>query len=462
MFAELLEYTINLSKKILDLRPSPTFAVVDAANKRKAAGKDVVSFSVGEPAEPTPQYVREGLIKLIQDDAQWAKISKYSPVGGLPELKQAIVDKLADENGLEYTHKEILVSNGGKQAIANAFAATINPGDEVLMAEPSWVSYPDMVKFHGGVPVGMLTNNDFKITPETLKITLQEHPKAKWLVLTSPSNPTSSVYSKDELAALAQVILEENTQRKKDKRPLLMVMSDDIYEHMVYMVYNDALVNKPGDPSAISYNIIMAEPKMKPYTLIINGVAKAFGMTGYRIGYAAGPEMLISGMEINNKQISGMADYQGMETSGASAISQAAATIALSRDNKKERDAHFAKQRESYTKRRDLVADLINNAPNTTMSFKPMDGAFYAMIDVTDLANEVGGTGELAKKMINEKGVALVSGDDFYIDPSKQNTKYLRLSFATSEDNLRKGIALMQDLEREILPNGRQAVNGRG
>ena len=449
MLAELLEPVLQLSKKILALRESPTFAVVNAANKRRKEGKEVTSFSVGEPAEPTPQYVRDGLMKLIGDDVQWTKISKYSPVGGLPELKKAIVEKLEDENGLQYTDKQILVTNGGKQAIANAFAVTINPDDEVLISEPAWVSYPDMVKFHGGIPVGMRTNDDFKITKDTLQLTLAMHPSAKWLVLTSPSNPTSSVYSKDELAELAQVILEENTQRKKDKRPLLMVMSDDIYEHMVY---NNALVNKPGDPAAIAHNIIMAEPKMKPYTLIINGVAKAFGMTGYRIGYAAGPEMLIEKME----------NYQGMETSGASAISQVAAAIALSRETRQARDAHFVKQREAYTKRRDLVADLINNAPNTTMSFKPMDGAFYAMIDVTELANAVGGTGELAKKMINQKGVALVSGDDFYIEPGKQNRKYLRLSFATSEANLIKGIALMQELEREILPDGQQRVAARG
>ncbi len=449
MLQEAIDYTIQLSKKIIGLRESPTFAVVKAASNRKKAGLPVIAFSVGQPAEPTPEYVREQLQAMLSDKDAWAKMSVYTPVDGLPELKDAISKKFADENGLEYTDKQILVTAGGKQAIANAFAATLNNDDEVLMSEPSWVSYPDIVKFHGGIPVGMRTNDEFKITPNTLKLTLSLHQNAKWLVLNSPSNPTSAVYSKEELAGLAQVILEENAQRKKDKRPLLMVMSDDIYEHMVY---DEKLVNKPGDPAAISHNIIMAEPKMKPYTLIVNGVAKAFGMTGYRIGYAAGPEMLIKKME----------NYQGMETSGASAISQMASAIALAPENKKARDTHFATQRAAYITRRNLVEKLINEAPNTTMSFNPMAGAFYAMIDVTALADKVGGTKILAEKMINEKGVALVAGDDFYIESDKQNKKYLRLSYATSEKKLEEGIKLMQELEREILPDGQRKVAERG
>lgn len=346
-----------ISTAVAELRESPTFAVVDAVKKRRAEGKEVFAFSVGQPAEPTPEYVREGLKDLINNDAKWAEASKYSPTGGLAPLKKAIVEKFADENGLEYTPSEILVSNGGKQAIANAFAATINKGDEVLMSDPQWVSYPDIVKFHGGVPVALRTNKDFKITPEALKANIKEHPKAKWLVLNSPSNPTGAVYSKNELAALGQVVVDENEKRKsynvtarahgQKQKPLLMVMSDDIYEHMVY---NDNLVNRPGDPSAVSYNIIMANPDMKPYTMIINGVAKAFGMTGYRVGYAAGPEMLIKKMS----------DYQGMETSGASAIAQMASEIALKRGNKQEREAHFASQREAYQTRRALLNKLIN------------------------------------------------------------------------------------------------------
>lgn len=435
------DYEAILSEAIRQLRASPTFAVVAATTKRREAKQEVIDFSVGQPAEPTPEYVRKSLAAMIHDDKKWAQMSKYSPVSGLKELRDAVVEKLYDENGIAVTFKNVLITNGGKQAIANAFAATINPGDEVLMADPQWVSYPDMVKFHGGIPVALRTRDDFKFTAETLRATLAEHPKTKWLIINSPSNPTGAVFSKDELAALAQVVLDENDKRKQDGRTALMVLSDDIYEHMVY---DKNLLYKAQDDAAVSYNIIMANPQIKPYTVMVNGVAKAFGMTGYRIGYAVGPEELI------NK----MSDYQGLETSGASAISQMAALAALSPENVAQRKQHFAAQRKAYLKRRDLVEELIEKDPNTSMSFKPTAGAFYAMIDVTDMANNVGGTKKLAERMINEKGVALVAGDDFYVEPDKQERKYLRLSYATSEENIRSGIALMKELEREILPDG--------
>ncbi|MGE0754921.1 MAG: aminotransferase class I/II-fold pyridoxal phosphate-dependent enzyme [Alphaproteobacteria bacterium] len=444
------DYKSILSEAIKQLRESPTFAVVKAVAARKAKKEQVLDFSVGQPAEPTPDYVRQSLLAMIQDDAKWAEMSKYTPTSGNLALKEAVVTKMYEENGIAVGLENVLITAGGKQALANAFAATINPGDEVLMSDVQWVSYPDMVKFHGGKPVELRTNKEFKFTAETLRATLAEHPDAKWLLINSPSNPTGAVYSKDELKELADVVLDENRKRKSESRTPLMVLSDDIYEHMVY---DEKLLYRADKDDAVSYNIVMAEPDIKPYTVMVNGVAKTFGMTGYRIGYAVGPEELIKRMD----------NYQGMETSGASAISQMTALAALSKDNAALRNQHFARQREAYKKRRDRVDELINRDTNTSMKFTPTDGAFYAMIDVTEMANAAGGTHALADSMIKEKGVALVAGDDFYLEPGKQQRKFLRLSYATSEENIQRGIELMKELEQEILPPGQaRKTGGRG
>ncbi len=438
------QYNAFLNQQVKEMRESPTFKVAGAAKKREAEGKPVFDFSIGQPAEDTPKYVRDALVAMMQDDKKWATMSRYSPVAGLPALKKAVVEKFLDENGVNYqfdkheNNYDVMITNGGKQAIFNAFAVSIAKGDDVLMAEPSWVSYADMVKFMGGTAIGMRTNKEFKFTAETLKATLDACPHAKWVVINSPSNPTGGTYSKAELSAIADVVLTENKKRELNHRPPLMVLSDDIYEHMVY---DDKYLNKSGDKSAIANNIIMANPDMKPYTVIVNGVAKAFAMTGWRVGYAAGPKELIAKM----------ADYQGLDTSGVSATSQFAAEAALSRSNKAAREAWFDAQKASYKKRRDLVAELVN-VPDSSMTFSPTPGAFYAMIDCTELAKKAGGCHALADKMINEKGVALVPGDDFFVDPTKQDRIYLRMSYATDEQTIRKGIAQMQELEREILP----------
>ena len=451
-------YTAFINKKTAIMRKSPTFAVdaklkaIQAENEvkreRGEAERPLYNFSIGQPAEPTPEYVRTAVDEMIKKDARWKTMSVYSVVPGLSELKKAIVEKFEDENGITYKPEHVMVTNGGKQAIANAFATTIEEGDKVLMAEPSWVSYTDIVKFHGGVSIGLRTNKEFKFTADTLKATLAENPGAKWLVITSPSNPTGGTYTKAELKDIADVVLAENAGRQKAGKPPLIVMSDDIYEHMVY---DDKYLNKPGDKSAIANNIIMAEPAMKPYTVIVNGVAKAIAMTGHRVGYAAGPKELIDAM----------IKYQSLETSGVSAMEQLAAFAALSRENKTAREAWFDAQKQAYKKRRDLVAELVN-IPNSSMTFSPTPGAFYAMIDCTELAKKVGGCHALADKMINEKGVALVPGDDFFVDPERQERTYLRMSYATDEKTIRAGIAAMQELEREILPDAPQRAIARG
>ncbi|MFO0388188.1 MAG: aminotransferase class I/II-fold pyridoxal phosphate-dependent enzyme [Alphaproteobacteria bacterium] len=445
-------YDTLLNAPTKSMRPSPTFAVAAAAKARKDKGDVVYDFSVGQPAEATPEYVRTALKKMLDDDKLWKLMSVYSPVPGLPQLKKAVVEKFTDENAIDYNFDkeknpfDVMITNGGKQAIANAFAVTIQSGDQVLMAEPSWVSYPDMVERHGGESIGIRTNKEFKFTAEALKATLAEAPHAKWLVITSPSNPTGGTYTKQELFDISEVVLAENKKRQTKGRPPLMVLSDDIYEHMVY---DDAYLNKPNDPAAISNNIIMANPEMKPYTVIVNGVAKAFAMTGHRVGYAAGPKKIIDAM----------ANYQGLETSGVSAMEQLAAMAALSREHKAARDAWFSAQKASYLKRRDLVAQLVNNG-DSTMSFAPTPGAFYAMIECTQLADKTGGCKKLADKMINQKGVALVAGDDFYITPDEGKI-YLRMSYATDEATIREGIVAMQALEKEILPDGMQRVAAR-
>lgn len=440
-----VDYKLVLNDAITSLRPSPTLGVMKKAKERKEAGKEVFDFSVGKPAEPTPDYVRDALIARMQNPADWATMSAYTLVSGLPELRKNIAQKFADENGITYNaDSEITTTNGGKQAIYNALAVTMKEGDEVLMAEPSWVSYPDMAKWDLGTPVGVRTNGDFKFTAEALKSTIAEHPKAKWLIINSPSNPTGATYTLDELKAIAAVVLDENKSREAAGKPPLMVMSDDIYEHMVY---DDKYVNKPGDPAAISNNIIMANPDVKPYTVIVNGMAKAFGMTGWRVGYAAGPDKIIKAMT----------DYQSLVSSNISAISQIAASEALSPKNKQARDAFFTTQRASYIKRRALVSELIN-VPGSSMSFKPTPGAFYAMIECTELAKAAGGCHALAEKLIMDNGVALVAGDDFFIDPKGQKT-YLRMSYATDEKTIRAGIAAMQAAEKAIMPGG--PANGK-
>lgn len=422
-----VDFNTFFNKQAADMRPSPTFAVMNKARERKAKGLPVFDFSVGQPAEPTPDYVFDELKRLMEDPATRLVMSQYSPVNGLPKLKDAIVHKFKDENGLEYAPDEILVSNGGKQAIFNVFAVTLEKGDKVLLPEPSWVSYADMVKWQGAEPVGIRTREDFKFTAETLAAHLigDTGEKIKWIVLNSPSNPTGATYSAKELKEIAGVVLTANSNRI---RPV-MVMSDDIYEHMVY---DDKLMNDKG----VSHNVAMVEPRMKPYTLIINGVAKAFAMTGWRVGYAAGPKDLIDKM----------GEFQGLTTSGVSAVSQLAAAAALSPERKTEREAFFAAQREKYRERRAAVEEALAGDENLRAILTP--GAFYAMIDASKLGID---SKTLATRLIDEKGVAMVPGDDFYVNPPEDKS-LLRMSYATSVDTIKAGLAALREFAQEIAP----------
>lgn len=434
------------------MRPSPTFGVAKKAAAKKAAGETVYDFSVGQPSEPTPAFIRKQLTDLIGDAEAWKTMSQYSPVNGLPALKKNIAYKLQDENGLTYSSDEILVSNGGKQAIFNAFAVTLQKGDHVLMAEPSWVSYADMVKWQGAEPVGIPTRDDFKFTADALKMKLAFNPEVKWIVINSPSNPTGATYTLEEMQAIADVVLAENKRRLSEGKAPVMVMSDDIYEHMVY---EDKYLNKAGDKSAVSNNIVMANPDMKPYTVIINGMAKAFAMTGWRVGYAAGPKALIDKM----------GEFQGLTTSGVSAISQLAANIALDPKNKEPRENFFSEQRASYIQRRDKVAELIADAG---LEFKPTPGAFYAMVDASALlgkklpdGKEIKNSHDIANFLIEKHGVATVPGDDFFIEPDKKQS-FVRMSYATSMNVIEKGIDAIKGAVSAILPQGRDEGKGRG
>ncbi|MDX2113768.1 MAG: aminotransferase class I/II-fold pyridoxal phosphate-dependent enzyme [Alphaproteobacteria bacterium] len=472
-----VSYNAFLNHNIQTMRPSPTFAVAAKAAARKARGDVVYSFSVGEPSETTPDYVFDGKQKLLfsEDPTTREKyrkmVSAYPPVGGLQILREAVRDKLADENGIAYdASKEITVSTGGKQAIFNAFAVSLQKDDQVLIPEPSWVSYADMVKWQGAKVVPVPTKPDFKFNAETLQLLLSEDKKhkTKWLVMNSPSNPTGAVYTKQELKDIARVIYDENKRREqlnaqtnneKLKLPPLMVLSDDIYEHMVY---EDRYLNKPGDASAISNNVIMAaadeaidgQPAfdMKPYTVIVNGNAKAFAMTGARVGYAAGPQQLISKMT----------DFQGLVTSSGAAETQLAATVALSRENKAAREAFFTKQREAYTRRRNLVDEILNKDTSSSISFTPAPAAFYAMLDVTEMCKHLPTptAGEenlrpanrLANLLVEKYGVALVPGDDFFENPENQGRTFLRMSFATDEGTITKGLEALKQAEKDLVP----------
>jgi aspartate aminotransferase len=464
-----IQYEAFLNAEIKTMRPSPTFAVQAKADARRAKGDVVYSFSVGEPSESTPNYVFDGDKDYVHspDETTRAKfrkiVSSYPLVRGLEILRNAIHDKFIDENGIEYdAGKEIMATTGGKQAIFNAFAVSLQKGDQVLIPEPSWVSYADMVKWHHADVVSVPTKDDFKFNTETLKTKLSADTegKIKWLVLNSPSNPTGAAYTKQELKDIARVVWDENQKRQRAGKNPLMVLSDDIYEHMVY---EDKYLNKPGDASAISNNVIMAardtsdgEPAfdMKPYTVIVNGTAKAFAMTGARVGYAAGPRELIGKM----------VDYQGLVTSSGAARTQLDAAIALERKNRVPREQFFVSQREAYTKRRDLVSELINGDVNSTLFFAPAPAAFYAMLDVTEMCKHLPEpTAEdvekkrrpvhrLANLLIDKYGVALVAGDDFFEEPDKQKRTFLRMSFATDEKTIREGISAMKQCERDIVP----------
>ena len=382
-----------LSATLDRVKPSPTIAVTTKAQELKAAGRDVIGLGAGEPDFDTPQNIKDAGIAAITEGK-----TKYTAVDGIPELKAAICAKFKRDNSLDYVPAQVSVGTGGKQVLYNAFMATLNAGDEVIIPAPYWVSYPDMVKLGGGEPVFVTGEMDqgYKITADQLEAAIT--PKTKWFLFNSPSNPTGAGYSWDELKALTDVLL---------RHPHVWVMTDDMYEHLAY---GDFKFCTPAE----------VEPKLYDRTLTVNGVSKAYAMTGWRIGYAAGPEPLIKAMR----------KVQSQSTSNPCSISQYAAIEALNGTQE-----FLAPNNELFIGRRDLVVDLLNKAPGINCP-RP-EGAFYVY---PSIAGCIGKTSEAGVKITNdevfatalleEKGVAIVFGAAFGLSPN------FRVSYATSNEAL--------------------------
>lgn len=389
----------QLSDRLNRLAPSATLAMSQKSSEMKAQGIDVINMSVGEPDFMTPDHIKEAGKKAIDDN-----YSKYSPVPGYMDLREAISEKLAKENNLSYSAKEIIVGTGGKQGVCNAILALVNPGDEVIIPAPYWVSYPQMVKLAGGTPVTLRTplESDFKLTPEQLEAAIT--PKTKMLIICSPSNPTGSVYTQDELNALAEVV------KKHDD---MYVLSDEIYEHINYVGFKAS---------------IAVAPDMKDRTIICNGVSKAYAMTGWRLGWVAAPEWIIKGM---NK-------LQGQYTSGTNDVAQRAALAAYKSDQQCVEDMRVAFQR-----RRDLIVKLAKEIPGLEVNVP--QGAFYLFPHCKKLFGKSYGdytintSTDFAMYLLQEAHVATVAGDAFG-EPDG-----FRMSYATSDDNIREALRRIKE-----------------
>ncbi|MFZ1430176.1 MAG: pyridoxal phosphate-dependent aminotransferase [Geminicoccaceae bacterium] len=377
-----------LSSNLARIKPSPTIAVTNLARELQAQGRDVIGLGAGEPDFDTPDHIKEAAIAAIRQGQ-----TKYTAVDGTPALKQAIVDKFKRENGITYRTDEISVGTGGKQVLYNALMATLNPGDEVVIPAPYWVSYPDMTLLAGGTPVFVSCpeQTGFKLRPEDLDEAIT--PKTKWVMLNSPNNPTGAAYSEAELKALTDVLV---------RHPHVWLMTDDMYEHLVY---DDFRFTTP----------VQVEPSLQGRTLTVNGVSKAYAMTGWRIGYAGGPKELIRAMGI----------IQSQSTSNPSSISQAAAVAALNGDL-----SFLAERNAVYRQRRDLVVDLLNKAPGLRCH-RP-EGAFYVYPSCAGAIGRRTAKGALletsadfAARLLEDEGVAVVHGTAFGLDP------YFRISYAT-------------------------------
>jgi len=381
-----------LSASLSRIKPSPTIAVTQKARELKAQGKDVISLGSGEPDFDTPDNIKEAAIKAIQEGQ-----TKYTAVDGTAELKDAIVKKFKRENNLTYTANQITVGAGGKQVIYNAILATVNPGEEVIIPAPYWVSYPDIVLLAGGVPkvIECDETTDFKITPSQIEENIND--KTKWIILNSPSNPTGASYSSSELEKIADVL---------KKYPKVLIMSDDIYEHVTY----DNFV----------FSTIAQYPEMLSRTLTVNGVSKAYAMTGWRIGYAAGPKDIIKAI----------GKIQSQSTSNPSSISQAAAVEALNGTQ------DFIQERSNaFKERRDFVVRSLNDIKGISC-LKP-NGAFYVFPSCKGLLNKktkLKTDTDFVKKLLEESNVAVVQGSAFGLDG------YFRISYATSMENLKKAM----------------------
>lgn len=391
-----------LSQTLARVKPSPTIAVTTKAAELKAQGRDVIGLGAGEPDFDTPENIRAAAKRAID-----AGKTRYTAVDGIPELKKAICDKFLRENGLSYTPAQISVGTGGKQILYNALMATCNPGDEVIIPAPYWVSYPDMVELAGGTPVPVVATieTDFKLTPAQLESAIT--PKTKWFIFNSPSNPTGAGYTAAELRALCDVLL---------RHPHVWIMSDDMYEHLVF---DDFTFTTPAQ----------IEPKLYDRTLTCNGVSKSYAMTGWRIGYAGGPAHLIKAM----------GTIQSQSTSNPCSVSQYAALEALTGPQD-----FLAPNRALFQKRRDLVVDMLNAAKGITCP-KP-EGAFYVYPDISGCIGKTTPTGkkitndeDFATFLLEDTGVAVVFGAAFGLSPN------FRVSYATSDAILVQACRRIQD-----------------
>ncbi len=390
-----------LSQTLDRIKPSASNAASQRARDMKAQGMDVIALSAGEPDFDTPEHIKQAALQAMMQGE-----TKYPPIAGIPALRDAVVAKFRRDNQLEYHNKQIIVSNGAKQIISNALMATLNPGDEVIIPAPFWVSYPEMVALCGGTPVAVTTSeeHDYKLTAQDLEQAIT--PKTKWLLFNSPSNPSGAVYSWQELRDLADVLL---------RHPHVWVMADDIYEKLVY------------DDSQF-FTFPQVEPALIERSLVINGVSKAYAMTGWRVGYGAGPATLIKAMET----------IQGQTTSGVSSISQWAAVAALNGPQE-----FLAEWRASFVARRNYVVAALNDAPG--LHCQTPQGAFYVYPSCAGLLNKTTPQGRVIRSdkdftdaLLESEGVALVHGEAFGVAPN------FRLSYAASMAQLEDACTRIQ------------------
>ena len=391
-----------LADRLSCIKPSATIAVTDKARALKLAGRDVIGLGAGEPDFDTPDNIKEAAMKAIRD----GRASKYTNVDGIAELKAAVVAKFKRENGLDYKPSQISISAGGKQVLYNALVATLDPGDEVIIPAPYWVSYPEMVLLAGGKPVAATATAEtgFKLRPEQLEAAIT--PKTKWLILNSPSNPTGAAYTRAELKALTDVLV---------KHPHVFVMSDDMYEHLVY---DDFVFTTPAQ----------IEPRLYERTLTVNGVSKAYCMTGWRIGYAGGAEPLIKTMAM----------IQSQSTSNPAAVSQWAAVEALNGPQD-----FIAEHNRIFKERRDLCVAMLNQAKGIRCP-KP-EGAFYVYPSCADTIGKTAPSGnkiatdeDFVTELLDAEGVAVVQGTPFGLGPA------FRISYATATSSLQQACERIQ------------------
>jgi len=390
-----------LADALSRVKPSATIAMTQKARELKAGGMDVISLSVGEPDFDTPQHIKDAAVAAIARGE-----TKYTPVSGIVPLREAIVKKFKRENGLDYKASQTIVGTGGKHVIYNALLATLNAGDEVVIPRPYWVSYPEMVVLCGGTPVFAETTmaHDFKLQPEELERVIT--PKTKWIILNSPSNPSGAAYARDEMKRITDVLL---------RHPHVWVLTDDMYEHLCY-----------GDFEFVTP--AQVEPNLYERTLTMNGVSKAYAMTGWRIGYAAGPEKLIKAMDF----------VQGQQTSGACSISQWAAVAALDGTQ-----AHLAEFRKAFHERRDLVVSMLNQTQG--LKCPTPEGAFYVYPSCAEAIGRRAPSGKVIEtdedfvvELLQAEGVAAVHGSAFGLGPN------LRISYATSNAALEEACTRIQ------------------